>query len=69
MYSSIMGVKIVINNDINIRQIVALLIGCVCYCPLWPCRPMLYDLGSTANNGRPIVASKIHNGLVNPIME
>ena len=28
-----------------------LLIGCSCYCPLWPCRPMLYDLGSTAHNG------------------
>ena len=21
-----------------------LLIGCACYCPLWLCRPMLYDL-------------------------
>ena len=33
-----------------------LLIGCACYCPLWPCRPMLYDLGSTAHNGLPIMA-------------
>ena len=36
-------------------------------------KPMLYDLGSKAHNGRPIMAkqnsywpSKFHNGLVNP---
>ena len=27
----------------NMKNYIILSIGCACYCPLWPCRPVLYD--------------------------
>ena len=33
-----------VNNYAHQLIYYRLLIGCACYCPLWPCRPMLYDL-------------------------